>query len=193
MPAPIDETRILDAALAVWREEGFRDATTRKVAAHAGIGEVTLFRRFGDKAALFRAALAREAELFAADRIAYSGELLTDLVAVVEAYRAMLARNGEIVLDFLVNAPRDEALRSLAPVPLGAMLRVADILMRYQAEGVLRPAPPSSLVLALLSPILMSHALSRSQPALASNLEASGVVEKFLTGWTLEAAREAGE
>ncbi len=47
--------RILDAAKRVYAQHGFRGATTRLIAIEAGVNEVTLFRTFGSKAALFAA------------------------------------------------------------------------------------------------------------------------------------------
>src|SRR5688500_5386572 len=44
--------RILQAAAHVYAETGFRGATTRRIAAAAGVNEVTLFRIFGSKSAL---------------------------------------------------------------------------------------------------------------------------------------------
>jgi AcrR family transcriptional regulator len=41
--------RILRAAAAVFAEEGFRGATTRRIAQEAGVNEITLFRHFGSK------------------------------------------------------------------------------------------------------------------------------------------------
>lgn len=46
--------RILDAARRVYAQHGFRGATTRLIAIEAGVNEVTLFRTFGSKAALFQ-------------------------------------------------------------------------------------------------------------------------------------------
>ena len=52
-------TRILEAAARVYAETGFRGTTTRRVAQEAGVNEVTLFRHFGTKEALVKAALQR--------------------------------------------------------------------------------------------------------------------------------------
>lgn len=49
--------RILAAAARVYARYGFRGATTRLIAAKAGVNEVTLFRTFGSKAELLRAML----------------------------------------------------------------------------------------------------------------------------------------
>jgi AcrR family transcriptional regulator len=49
--------RLLAAALAVFAEKGYRAATTREIAARAGVAELTLFRRFSSKQGLFEALL----------------------------------------------------------------------------------------------------------------------------------------
>ncbi|HEX2203207.1 MAG TPA: helix-turn-helix domain-containing protein [Longimicrobium sp.] len=49
--------RLLQAALRVFQEGGTRGATTRRIAAEAGVNEITLFRHFGSKAALLQEAL----------------------------------------------------------------------------------------------------------------------------------------
>jgi AcrR family transcriptional regulator len=45
--------RILEAAKRVYAKHGFRGATTRLIAIEADVNEVTIFRTFGSKAALF--------------------------------------------------------------------------------------------------------------------------------------------
>src|SRR5215208_5422391 len=53
----ISRERILEAAGRVYAKHGFRGATTRLIAAEAGVNEVTLFRTFGSKGALLEAVL----------------------------------------------------------------------------------------------------------------------------------------
>jgi AcrR family transcriptional regulator len=53
--------RILQAAARVYAQHGFRGATTRLIAIEAGVNEVSLFRTFGSKAALFEAMMASHA------------------------------------------------------------------------------------------------------------------------------------
>lgn len=49
--------RVLEAALKVFAESGYRGATTRRIAQEAGVNEVTLFRYFGSKEELIGEAL----------------------------------------------------------------------------------------------------------------------------------------
>jgi AcrR family transcriptional regulator len=51
--------QLLDAAARLYAEAGYRGATTRRIAVEAGVNEITLFRHFGSKDALIRAAITR--------------------------------------------------------------------------------------------------------------------------------------
>ena len=51
--------QLLEAAVRVYAEAGYRGATTRRIAFEAGVNEITLFRHFGSKDALIREAVAR--------------------------------------------------------------------------------------------------------------------------------------
>lgn len=57
MPAVVDRGKLLDAALRVFGEHGYRGATTRRIADEAGVNEVTIFRQFGSKDALIHEAI----------------------------------------------------------------------------------------------------------------------------------------
>jgi len=49
--------KILKAATELYAETGFRGTTTRQIAQHAGVNEITLFRHFGSKTALLHEAI----------------------------------------------------------------------------------------------------------------------------------------
>jgi AcrR family transcriptional regulator len=60
---PCARDRVLDAALQVFAEKGFSAATTREIAKVADVNEVTLFRHFETKGALFAAVLSERSPL----------------------------------------------------------------------------------------------------------------------------------
>src|SRR6185503_20484058 len=60
----VSRQRLLEAAMRVFAESGFRGATKRRIAEAAGVNEVTLFRQFKSKAALIN----EVAELYARRR-----------------------------------------------------------------------------------------------------------------------------
>jgi AcrR family transcriptional regulator len=60
----VSRQKLLEAAMRVFAESGFRGATTRRIAEAAGVNEVTLFRQFKSKTALIN----EVAELYARRR-----------------------------------------------------------------------------------------------------------------------------
>jgi TetR/AcrR family transcriptional repressor of mexJK operon len=54
--------RILDAAAELFTKSGYGETSIEAIAVHAGIGKLTLYRRFADKEALFLAVVIRMAE-----------------------------------------------------------------------------------------------------------------------------------
>ena len=49
--------RIIEAFIELFRDFGYKGATTRAVAERAGVNEVTIFRHFGNKKGIMDAAL----------------------------------------------------------------------------------------------------------------------------------------
>ena len=58
MPKIVPDATIFRAAIQVVTERGYSGATTRQIAEAAGISEVTLFRKYGNKAELMKQAIA---------------------------------------------------------------------------------------------------------------------------------------
>lgn len=54
--------QLLEAAVKIFADAGFRGATTRRIAQEAGVNEVTLFRQFGSKEGLIVEAVLRAVE-----------------------------------------------------------------------------------------------------------------------------------
>jgi AcrR family transcriptional regulator len=98
-----DDTRqrILQAAAQLFSEQGYARATTRALAAAAGVNEVTLFRHFGSKKNLFAAVIEEYAApgLDAALRVPTTGDYRRDLVAMGSQVLAlMMARRDAMRL-----------------------------------------------------------------------------------------------
>ena len=79
--------RIVDAALKLFTERGIDSTTTREIAALADVNEVTLFRHFGNKEGIVRAAVQQTipAETLPRfDDIDLTGDLQADLAQLTE-------------------------------------------------------------------------------------------------------------
>ncbi|MEM2892013.1 MAG: helix-turn-helix domain-containing protein [Thermoplasmata archaeon] len=85
--------RILDAALEVFAEKGFTGATTKEIARRARVNEVTVFRLFKTKKALFGATMLERSALGQV-RKSVSNDLLLPL-------EELMARNMKAVLSVL--------------------------------------------------------------------------------------------
>ncbi len=87
---------ILDAALALVRERGYRAVTIEAVAARAGVGRPTLYRRYADLTALFIAVYDR----FAADERfdPPTGDPEADLAALLTRLFELFARTGLVAV-----------------------------------------------------------------------------------------------
>lgn len=98
-----NRVKVLDAAARLFREHGVADVSMDQVAAAAGVGKGTLFRRFGDKAGLAVALLdEQERRLQAAilsgpPPLGPGAEPLDRLVAFLTAYVDFLDDNLDVV------------------------------------------------------------------------------------------------
>lgn len=98
-----NRVRVLEAAERLFREHGVASVSMDQIAAAAGVGKGTLFRRFGDKAGLAVALLdARERDLqsgilFGPPPLGPGAEPLTRLIAFLDAYLTFLDANLDLV------------------------------------------------------------------------------------------------
>jgi len=155
--------RILDAAKRVYAQHGFRGATTRLIAIEAGVNEVTLFRTFGSKAALFEALMqshvAQSPIPTLPDTPHDPARELTDWVAAVLGHmresRALIRTSfGEI-------EERPEAAVSMCEGPNCAGMILTDYLLRLQSIGLAAADGDISTVVAMLMSSMFGDAISR--------------------------------
>jgi AcrR family transcriptional regulator len=99
-PRPATREKILDAALRRFSEKGYLGATTREIALEAGVAEVTLFRHFSSKEALFEAVLSTHSFLPALKEIIPSIKekpIEEALVLIAQKYLATLDRRKDFI------------------------------------------------------------------------------------------------
>lgn len=155
--------RILDAAKNVYAQHGFRGATTRLIAIEAGVNEVTLFRTFGSKAALFEALMQ--------DHVAQSPipELpdnpvdpereMTDWVATVLGH--MRENRALIRTSFGEVEERPEAAVHMCEGPNCAGMILTDYMLRLQSMGLASPDGDIPTAVAMLISSMFGDAISR--------------------------------
>ncbi|GEM49118.1 TetR/AcrR family transcriptional regulator [Deinococcus cellulosilyticus] len=158
------KSKILDAALECMIELGIAGVTTKAIAARAGVNEVTLFRRFGNKTNLLRSVLSREAEMVATQGFHYTGNLREDLIGITRAYLDLTARHPGLIPMMLSELPRHPELMEVFEGPKSLIFTAGQIIVRYQMEGKLKPEFPFQTLATLLGPIIVMRLGQRLLP-----------------------------
>ena len=102
--------RIMDAAIALWRERDYDKFTLREIADRAGVSLSTLMRRFGSKEGLAEAVLTGDRVGTQRRRDAVAAGAIDDAVRmIVEDYEV----NGDAVIRMLALEDRMDAVRRI--------------------------------------------------------------------------------
>lgn len=152
---PSTNEGIFAATLRLIGEHGLHGATTRAIADEAGVNEVTLFRKFGSKAGLVRAAIEARFSSFEATSLTYTGDVEADLVRLVTGYRDFLEELGPVARSLLTELPFVEEVAAATTTLRGVIADVTALIGRYQDEGILQPEPTATLIPALFGPIVL--------------------------------------
>ena len=183
MPKRIDEETVFKAVITLLLQRGYDRTTTSDMAAAANMHEATLFRKFGSKVGLIERAIAQQLSATPLGQVRYSGDLRSDLLAILNAYAATVAEHGEIMPLLLGEIPRHPELSHTLQTPLANLAVVTKILARHQAEGHLKPESPQNTVYALLAPLMVEGMYRRTigqtdTPA----IEPEAYIDAFLHG-----------
>jgi AcrR family transcriptional regulator len=177
----LDRT-ILDATIELLAEDGFARMSIEQVAARAGVGKPTIYRRWPSKVDLVIAAVSRPSGARAASGDGTVRERLTGLVE--DLCRSVREEPARSVLAALVaEIPRNPQLASAVREAFLAKRRdTAHALLREGvAAGELRPdLDPELAGDALVGPIMLRALLTggRITPSLGATL-----VDAFYRGW----------
>ena len=146
------DAAIAQATLEVLREDGFRGLSVEAVRQRAGVGKATIYRRFPDKSALVRAAVAAvHADLQPPD----TGSLAGDLEQIWgEGYANVTGRTAASFAPRLLAEAADEPdmhaiFRSVLIEPRRAVMRT--VLERAIERGELRDDVDLEFVIDLLA------------------------------------------
>ena len=166
MPKIIEDEKIYRAAVQVVIERGYSGATTKQIAEMADISEVTLFRKYGNKAQLIKQAIAAMTDQIGLKTAAtYTGDVEADLIRVAQTYQTSADEFGQFIYNVLLEVPRHPELADSLDMPLGLISRVGQLMARYQAEGILVQEHPLHAVAALWGPLMVTNVIRAAVPA----------------------------
>lgn len=183
------ERRIIDAAMEVFSENGYKGSTTKKIAEKGNINEVTLFRRFKSKENLLKVVI-KEKESEAIE--ALDSILLMEKNEDIQTCLTVL---GENVMDFLEER-MDFILMLISEgrnkPEIGKILSNAFFEKNFkhlggyfqeQIEmGKIRKIDPNFAAFTYMSYIFYSKLLNRINPELREEKEFEEFMDLFLNG-----------
>ena len=176
------QTAILDGAIRCIYRHGFQKLTTRCIADEAGVNEVTIFRRFGTKAAVLDAVFEREAHSLASDIVHFSGNVEADLTAIVGTMWNVTKDRQSIIPVILMELPRNPELRQYAEHSLRAVGQLLEIIQQYQDQGQLKSGSPLMTFSALIGPLVFTTLIESILPQATDPFDAQLYVQRFLYG-----------
>jgi AcrR family transcriptional regulator len=184
MPKILNDEDIYRAVLETVIKQGYAGATTKQMAEAAEINEVTLFRKYGNKAQLVHLALgAMAADIDLEQAAIYTGDVSADLFRVVETYQETAEQYGQFFYNVLLEIPRHPDLAPSLDMPLNMINDVSDLLARYQADGVLVQEHPLQSVAALWGPLMITNMLRNVSPEVSlPPVDLARHVDQFLNG-----------
>jgi AcrR family transcriptional regulator len=155
--------RILEAAKRVYAKHGFRGATTRLIAIEADVNEVTLFRTFGSKAALFDSLM--QSHVAHSPLPALPDEPAnpeTEIVRWCSSVLKHLREHASLLRKSIGELEeRPDAALSMCEGPHCAGMMLTDYVLRLQSTGVADADADIQTSVAMLMSSLFGDALMR--------------------------------
>ena len=191
--------KILDAGLKLFAQRGFTGTTTKDIARSAGVNEVTLFRTFGSKKALFTAVISERSPVAEISRrVSFDIDTRVDelLMGNAEMVLSTLKENRELFMVILGDAWRVPRLRNViseSGVEEGVRM-VAAFMEALMDAGRIRRIEPQVAARALVG-MIQSYFLTvyllagRTPSAEEERRTLKGFVSVFLDGMREEVGR----
>lgn len=181
-----DDTRqrILQAAARVFAEKGYARATTRALAAAAGVNEVTLFRHFGNKQNLFAAVI----EQFGGPAVTtamegqLTGDCSQDLRTMGTYLLNLLLERGDALRLMLCEASHfPEVQEVMVQNPRQIRRMLASFITRQIEQGRLRPLHPEVAAQAFAG-MLFAYAIARGllDDSIEPEMTTAELVDQFV-------------
>lgn len=198
---PVDAAKreaIVKAATASFFDVGYAASSIEQIAADAGVSKVTVYNHFGDKRALFAAAVEHQCELmrghFAIESVV-GQSIRSRLQAIGEAMFAFLSRPEMVQFERRIAAETEfdpeigQAFLAAGPWRMKAAFSA--FLAHAQAQGELKVADPELAAEQFVSMCKGMGDLERRFGVTPSNEENSrrikGAVDVFLRAYSREA------
>lgn len=185
MPKIVTDEQIFEAVLTVVTRYGYSGATTKEIAAVAGINEATLFRKYGSKAELVVQTMTYQAERMDIEAMAqYTGNVAEDLKRIASIFYDTRNERKDLFTVIFAEMPRYPELERALARPLDIVSNVSKLIARYQDEGILIRENPVHTVSALIGPLIAETLIANLDAGIQSP-DIDQHVTNFLNGRSL--------
>jgi AcrR family transcriptional regulator len=157
---PALDAAILTATAEVFVEEGYAGVSIEGVAARAGVGKATIYRRYDDKAQLVVAAVSHGAHIH--DHLPDTGDLRADLGGMIESlFERLRGSDGRLLTAFAAERARHpELVREFERAVVGRKREhLRHLMTAAVARGDLPPDADIELIAESGPALLWHHAL----------------------------------
>ena len=154
--------QLLDAAARIYAEAGYRGATTRRIAAAAGVNEITLFRQFGSKDALVREAIAHRHQGDVAALPAHPENPLRELTDFARSHLDRMRERRSLIRTCM--GEFEEHPDIIAPVDspvIGAARELAEYLRQLRQRKLATARFDETVAATMLMGVLFADAMGR--------------------------------
>lgn len=156
--------QLLEAAVKVFADAGFRGATTRRIAQEAGVNEVTLFRQFGSKEGLIVEAVLRSVERLGDEAIlpAHPIDPETELLDWTRRHFEFVLRNHRLIKAAMADAQSHPDMACIGDrIGTSTKLRLRSYLEALRDAGMCAPDVDLAVAANVLSGVVFADAMGR--------------------------------
>jgi len=185
------EDRILDATIKLLDKVGWKGATTKRIAAEAGVNEVTLFRKFKSKELLLKAAKKRSANKFLEElellfTIDDNGDIRTYLTTIWQNASEMINKRINLIrisMEEVRGIPFEEKV--LPKISKMIIDHLANYFRKQIKNGLIRNINPELAALNIFSIVFQTNIVWKiydQNPPLEEKCIIENFLEIFLKG-----------
>jgi AcrR family transcriptional regulator len=185
------EDKILDATIKLLDKVGWKGATTKRIAAEAGVNEVTLFRKFQNKELLLKAAKKRNANKFLEEleslfNIDDSGDIENYLITIWENASKIIAKRINLIrisMEEVRGIPIEEKV--LPKISKMIIDHLASYFQKQIDKGIIRDINPEVAALNIFSIVFQIEIVWKiynQNPPLDDRFITKNFLEIFLNG-----------
>ena len=185
------EDRILDATIELLDKVGWKGATTKRIAAEAGVNEVTLFRKFKSKELLLKAAKKRSANKFLEElellfTIDDNGDIRTYLTTIWQNASEMINKRINLIrisMEEVRGIPFEEKV--LPKISKMIIDHLANYFRKQIKNGLIRNINPELAALNIFSIVFQTNIVWKiydQNPPLEEKCIIENFLEIFLKG-----------